>query len=38
MIKEPDSIGGKQGPKGKRVKSYGGVITALFLHSGMKGK
>jgi hypothetical protein len=38
MGKKPDSIGGKRWTEGKRVKTYGGVINALFLHSEMEGK
>jgi hypothetical protein len=38
MGEKPGSIGGKQGPERKRVKSYGGVINALFLQSGREGK
>jgi hypothetical protein len=38
ISKKPDPIGGKQGPEGKRVKSYGGAINTLLLKSGIEGK
>jgi hypothetical protein len=36
--KKPDSIGGKRLAEGKRVKIYGGIVNALFLHKDMEGK
>jgi hypothetical protein len=38
MMKKHDSIRGKRIPEEKKVKSYGRVLNALFLQSGMEGK
>ena len=38
MGKKLNSIGGKRGPEGKKVKTYGMGLNALFSHSDMEGK
>jgi len=38
MSEKPDSIWGKRGTEGKKAKSYGMVLYALFLHKVMDGK